>query len=286
MGRLAACAELTRPVNSLMVGFAVVVGLAIVYGIAGERPPASTVLLSFATGSLISASAMVLNDLADVEIDRINAPWRPLVSGRVTAAHAKACFLALTAGGLVAAAMLGPAPFAVAFLVWLVAVVYDLWGKRSGFPGNLMVAFSTAAPFMFAMAVAGCLCREVIVFWLMVFLTVLGREIAKDIADVEGDRLAGARTLPIVLGERRAALAAAALYLAACALSPLPVLQGRVAVAPYLALVAVVDAILVYESARIAARYDRETILRHKRNILIAMFIGLVAFMAGALLPG
>ncbi len=284
MGLLAACARLARAVNSVMVGFAVVVGLFIVAGVTGWRPDPVVVVLSFLTGSLVSASSMILNDIVDVEIDRVNRLQRPLVTGEINKRQAMACFAAASLGGLLAALLLGPAPFMVALLVWLLGVFYDIRGKRSGFPGNVMVALATSAPFPFAMAVARCLCREVLVFWAIVFLTVLAREVAKDIADIEGDRAAGARTLPVIMGPRTAARVAAALYIVAVAMSPLPLLGARVNGLVYASLVGIVDIILVYEAIRILRRHDRETIIVHKRNVLIAMLIGLVAFIASSTL--
>ncbi len=277
-----ACARLTRPVNSVMVGFAVVVGVFIAAGVEKVTIEPLSVLAGFAAGTLIAAAAMVLNDIVDIDIDRVNEPGRPLPSGRVTIRQAYACFAALSIAGLLAAAWTGVPTLAVAAAAWLLAVVYDTWGKRSGLPGNLMVAAATSIPFVYAMALLRCMCGEMLVFWAIVFLTVLAREVAKDIADVEGDRLGGARTLPILVGEAKAARVAALLYIAAVALSPLPLLEGKINPLTYTPLVAIVDAILVYESARIMRTQDRETILEHKRNVLIAMLIGLLAFLAGS----
>jgi len=280
---LVECARLARLVNSAMVGLAVVVAGVIVYGVGGSAPDPAALALGFAAATAIAASSMILNDIMDVDIDRVNAPWRPLVKGTISPRLAWACFAATTLAGLAAAAATGASTLLVAASAWALGVVYDLWGKRSGFPGNIMVALATSMPFLYAMALVGCFCGDVLVFWAIVFLTVLAREIAKDIADVEGDRLAGARTLPVAAGPRRAAAAAAALYLAAVALSPLPIVYGGVNAVAYALPVAIVDAILVYESLRLLRDHSRESVLRHKRNVLLAMLLGLLAFLAGAL---
>jgi len=277
------CARLARIVNSAMVGLTVVVAAVIVYGVLGASPDPGVLALAFVTATAIAASAMILNDIVDVEIDRVNAPWRPLVRGAISTRAAWACFAASTLIGLAAAAATGAETLVLAAAAWALGVVYDLWGKKSGLPGNVMVAFATSMPFLYAMALARCFCSDVAIFWAIVFLTVLAREIAKDIADVEGDKLAGARTLPVIAGPRRAAATAAVLYLAAVALSPIPALSGRVNVLVYAALVAAVDALLVYESLRLLRDHSKEAVLRHKRNVLLAMLLGLLAFLAGAL---
>ena len=282
--QLRACARLMRIVNSLMVGFAVLVGIAIVVGRDIVNLPLTTLVLAYVTGFTISASSMVLNDIVDIDIDRINAPDRPLVSGAVSLRTAYACYAILSLLGVIASLLIGWEALAVAVAGWLVGSLYDVWGKRSGFPGNVMVAFSTSLPFPYAMAVVEAWRESTIIFWAMVFLTVLGREIVKDIADVEGDRHVNARTLPIVIGEGPSAVIAAILYVVAVALSPIPVIIGGVEPLSYGVFIAVVDFILLYESIRIVKDHSRATALRHKRNVLIAMLLGLIGFMLGTLL--
>ncbi|GAB6148514.1 geranylgeranylglycerol-phosphate geranylgeranyltransferase [Stetteria hydrogenophila] len=278
---IASCLRMARVVNSVMVGFAVLVGAVIA---SGGLPGIPESINAFLVGFLISASAMVVNDIFDVEIDRVNAPWRPLPSGRVSVGAAWACFAAFSAGGLALSALTGAATFAIALAGWLVGVAYSWRGKRLGFPGNVMVAFSVALPLLYGAALTGSWSWRVAVYWFMVFATVLGREVVKGIADVEGDRRAGVRTIAATLGERAAAAVAAALYLAAVAVSPAPVVLGLLRhPAAYAALVAVVDAGLVYEAFRILRRPCRGEALRHKARVLAYMLIGLVAFMAGGL---
>src|SRR5437016_9087980 len=79
--RLVTYLSMTRPVNCLMIGLAVVVGEIINLGVI---PPLDRLVLGFLTASLMMAGTMVLNDVYDIEIDRVNAPTRPLPSGRAT----------------------------------------------------------------------------------------------------------------------------------------------------------------------------------------------------------
>ena len=275
------CLRLARPVNSAMVGFAVIVGAVVA---SGRPPPPSDALAGFAVGFLVSASAMIINDISDIEIDRVNAPWRPLPSGRLSVGAAWACFAASSLAGLAAAAYTGPATLAIAVAAWLVSVAYSSWGKRLGLPGNVMVAFSVAVPLLYGAALTRSWDARIAVYWYMVFASALAREIVKGIADVAGDRAAGVRTLAVVAGERRAALAAAALYASAVAASPAPLFLGGLA-SPlaYAALVAVVDAGLLAEAAGIVLRPTREEALAHKARVLGYMLLGLIAFIAGSM---
>ena len=94
MANLLSLLKLMRPVNALMMGFAVLVGAAL----AGGLTPASWrgLLLGFATGFLMTASAMALNDYCDREIDAVNQPDRPIPSGEVKPREALALMALLS----------------------------------------------------------------------------------------------------------------------------------------------------------------------------------------------
>ena len=277
--KLRACAEIVRPINSLMIGFAVLVGIALANS--GRIPGADILVPAYLTGFFISSASMVLNDIVDVEIDRVNAPQRPLPSGRLSVREAYACYAALSLAGLASSAMINLYTFLIALVSWVIATSYDLFGKRSGLLGNLMVAYSVAVPIIFGAACVRRFSQVIWVYYFMIFMTALAREIAKDIADVEGDRLAGVKSLAIVKGPRFAAGVAAALYLLAVSASPVPVLKGLVNSLAYGLPVLVVDVGLVYDSLVILRGQDRERILAHKRRVLMYMLIGLVGFYLG-----
>jgi len=261
-----------------MLGFAVIVGAAIAsHGL----PPLWKLVLSFATGFLIGASAMVLNDVIDLEIDRVNAPWRPLPSGRLGVREALACFLGLSIAGMATAAATGLYTLLVALSAWALATLYDIWGKRTGLPGNVMVAFNVAVPLLYGEALVGSWDPAITVFWMMVFLTALAREVAKGISDIEGDRTAGIRTIAVSWGPARAAQLSALLYLSAILLSPLPPLRGWVSALPYSSIVAIVDLLLLTAALRLLNSPNRETALWHKRVVLLAMLLGLIGFYLG-----
>ncbi|MCE4625259.1 MAG: geranylgeranylglycerol-phosphate geranylgeranyltransferase [Desulfurococcales archaeon] len=279
--QLVACLRLMRPINSLMVGFAVIVGVFLATSGRIVELDLLSILSGFTVGFAISASSMVLNDIADIEIDRVNAPHRPLPSGMISVRSAILCYWLLLAVGLSLSTMTGIDSLVLAALAAVIAALYDLKLKLSGFAGNVAVAFTTSLPFLYAFTMVDEANPSVIVFWGMVFLTVLGREIAKDIADVEGDMVKGARTLPILYGRKTAAAVASLLYLSAILLSPLPYLRGLTRhPIIYLGGVVVVDVILAYSSLELLRMPRKKVALRHKNTVLKAMLLGLIIFMA------
>lgn len=69
---------LIRPDLPISAGICVVIGQAIALG---ALPPLPLIWLGFLLGFFLSSSQMIFNDYFDLEVDRINAPQRPLPSG-------------------------------------------------------------------------------------------------------------------------------------------------------------------------------------------------------------
>lgn len=276
-----ACLEAMRPLNSAMMGLAVVVGAFIAGGGRGLEP--LDLVLAALTGFFYTAVSMLDNDIVDLEVDRVNAPWRPLPSGRLSVGCARLCIAILTLAGLASSLAIGPLAALLALLALGLALAYNHWGKRTGLPGNAMVAFIVAFPILFGSIVSlGGLNPAGLVYAGIVFLAALGREVAKGIVDVEGDRRAGVRTVAVVRGPRAAARLAVGFYTAAVALSLVVPYATGASPLLYYAAVAPVDLVFIVESWRLLREPTRENALRHKKAVLLAMLAGLLAFFISA----
>ncbi|RLE50505.1 MAG: hypothetical protein DRJ31_00870 [Candidatus Methanomethylicota archaeon] len=268
--------KLLRPVNCLMMGLAVAVGEFIALG---AMPPLSPLLLGIATAFSLTASSMVINDYYDVEVDRINAPTRPLPSGVVSLKEAKALAIALAFIGLLAAYMISTEALLIAIAAYAISASYSSKGKKTGFLGNVMVASCVAVPFIFgSVAVVKAITTLIAIFALLSFLASIGREVTKGIVDVEGDSSKGIKTVAVLKGRKAAAQLAASLYLSAVALSILPYALGIAGIL-YLSLVAIADVGFVALSISILRDYSRENALKVKNRALIPMLIALISFL-------
>ena len=183
-----------------------------------------------------------LNDYYDVEIDRIAHPARPLVKGTVSRRTA------LLSAGVMFAACLALSVWINLLSLTMVALAiigmsaYELKFKRAGLAGNIMIALLVAALFEFAGAVVGR-ADLTLELALLAALATLGREIVKDIEDMDGD--VARKTLPRIVGARKAGYIALMPTLAAVALSPMPYLQNLLTYL-YLFVVIIADVIFVY----------------------------------------
>lgn len=282
MSKLGGFVRLMRPINCVMMGFAVLVGAVL----------ASPQLLSFnwlcvvfgfLTGFLLCAAAMTINDYYDRAIDAINEPARPIPSGLVKPKEALAFVVALTAAGFVFALIVSALCLGVAVVSWIMVATYLTVGKRSGLPGNFLVSACVAIPFIYgSVAVVNAVGLNVMFFALMAFMSNTGREITKGIVDVVGDRSENVKTLAVRYGEKKAAVAASLFYVSAVALTPIPWVLDLVSVG-FIPFVLATDVGLVACSAMLLRDYSREKARKIKKAVLLLFVVGLLAYVFGGI---
>jgi len=187
MNKLSGFVRLMRPLNCIMMGFAVAGNfdwLRVFYGAL--------------TGFMLTAASMALNDYYDRAIDAINEPLRPIPSGLVTPREAVIFTSVLCVIGFISAALTSLICFAVAIIAWIILMTYVTVGKRSGLPGNFLVSTCVAIPFLYgSIALLDYVPLNVWLFAAMAFLSNTGREITKGIVDVKGDSAEGVQTLAV-----------------------------------------------------------------------------------------
>ncbi len=144
--------------------------------------------------SFITAGGNAVNDLFDIDIDKINRPHRPLASGSLSPRQATAFYAVVTLGGLAIAVSVNFPSFAIAILASVLVFLYSYKLKRTILYGNVMVAFVTGLSFIYGGAAVGDL-KDVYPAAAFAFLANLIREIIKDAEDVDGDGRVGVQTI-------------------------------------------------------------------------------------------
>jgi geranylgeranylglycerol-phosphate geranylgeranyltransferase len=279
MGKLSGFLRLIRPPNCIIMGFAVIVGASLV------SPPDLSInlFLGFVTSFTLTGASMAINDYYDRDIDAINEPNRPIPSGMVGPREALSIALVLSLVGFAAALVTNISCLIVAVIAWAIFVAYTTKGKRTGLPGNFLVSACVAIPFIYAsFVVEERLELAVTIFAAMAFLSNTGREVAKGIVDVEGDRSQNIKTIAVAFGDRTAAFVAAVFFFSAVTLSPLPLLWGLVS-NWFLPFVILTDIGWILSSFLLVRDYSRKNARRVKNSILIWFITGLSAFFAGTL---
>lgn len=276
MGKITGLLQLTRPLNCLMMGFAVIVGASLV------SPLNFTInlILGFVTSFSLTAASMTINDYYDREIDAINEPNRPIPKGDVSPKEALIFAAALTTIGLVAAFKTNMPSLILAVTALIISITYITKGKRTGLPGNLLVSATVVTPFIYGGLIVGKIETSTLLFVAIAFLSNTGREITKGIVDIEGDKTHNIKTIAVTYGKQTAAATAAIFTLLAVCLSPLPWLWELVTnwfIPPVL----ITDIGMITSSILLLRNYSRKNAKRTKNLSLIWFTTGLLAFILG-----
>lgn len=250
--RLKSYLSLARPFTLLPPLLGIISGAVCAFGSAHNPDPSRAitlpVILTVALGSLcaafLNAANNSLNQIYDLEIDRINKPRRPLVTGELSIRQGWIFTWVMYAMGILptwlvvayphntlTAKLFAPLSAHECFFIYLAAFVstfvYSVpaFGRTKAHPigANLTIAIPR-----------GCLLK--VAGWTMVahanvlepwfigaifMLFLLGAASTKDFSDMEGDRAGGCRTLPIRYGVRNAAWMIAPFFVLPWLLMPL-----------------------------------------------------------------
>jgi geranylgeranylglycerol-phosphate geranylgeranyltransferase len=271
---------LIRPLNSIMMGLAVIIGEVTILG---TFPKIEEIIFGFFIGFFLTAFSMVLNDIMDIEIDRINVPNRPLPSGRISINSAKLYSIILAIIGILLTFYFSIYAIIIAFSSLIVSILYNTKAKKTGLLGNIMVAYCVAIPFLFgAIITSNSINMKILTFFMLAFLSTIGREIIKGIADIKGDKIKNIKTLALSYGTKKAAIIASLFYISAIILSILPIIVKEVGLF-YLFTIIFVDLGLIYCSIKILRSQERAIAIDVKNKTLIFMLLALLAFLIDSL---
>lgn len=149
---------------------------------------------------LLNAAANCVNDIRDIEIDKINRPNRPLPAGKLNIPEVKIFAIILFIVGNIISFSLGIFPFIISlFIATPLMIIYAIKLKQIAIWGNLLVSFILGLAFIFAAGAFGNY-KIGIVPAVLAFLFTLIREIIKDMEDMIGDEQFDAKTLPVMIG--------------------------------------------------------------------------------------
>jgi geranylgeranylglycerol-phosphate geranylgeranyltransferase len=268
--------QVFRPELPFAAGICVFLGEIVALG---GFPSFREAMLGFVCGFFISGSALVSNDYFDLEVDRINAPGRPLPSGAVT--PSETIFIAAIAMlvGLAASLAISVDALILSLVFGAVGVLYNWRFKQEGLWGNLMVASSVAITFILGGLVVGQPFKAIVWFFsLTAFLIDLGEEIAGDAMDMEGDKQRASKSIAIRLGKNTALRISVAVFLFMVLISFIPYVFGWLG-KPYLVLISIADVITIYSTVKLLKSQTPEEGRKYMRWIYIGALFGMLAYI-------
>jgi 4-hydroxybenzoate polyprenyltransferase len=210
--------EFSRPFTLVAPALGFASGAATAAGAAAREPWSPDLLLYPLVGlvmaAVLNAASNALNQVYDLEIDRVNKPKRPLPSGRLSPADAWIFTAAAYVAALALAWFVAPGGrhecFWIALVAAAITVLYSVppfRTKRLGIWANVTIAIPRGVLLKVAgwSAVKTVFGAEPWFIGAIFGLFLLGASTTKDFADMEGDARGGCRTLPLVYGVSRAA---------------------------------------------------------------------------------
>jgi 4-hydroxybenzoate polyprenyltransferase len=202
-------------------------GSLIGYGASHARFPALQVGLAVLAAAVLNAASNGLNQICDLENDRINKPHRPLPAGVMTQAQAWV-FVAVTyIAALAMVAVVNWETLAIYVLAALATMAYSappLRLKRHPVASNFTIALIRGELLKVAgWAAVSTVLRSLEPWYIgfIYFVFLLGATTTKDFADIEGDRAASCITLPVRYGATWSARAISPAFLLPWLLLPL-----------------------------------------------------------------
>lgn len=238
-------------------------------------------IIGCVTVVLFICGGNALNDYIDRDIDKVSHPERPLPSGRMEPKIALylgvvcllASFVVMCIGkdfnvqhDIVA--------IAITAVACILMFCYELSFKKLPLIGNITIAIMTGMVFLLGNAIIGDIEAKCVILAGMATLVSVGRELTKDIEDVEGDE--GRTTLPMVIGLKKSAVIAAIFYIAGPLLSIVPIIDKSFNMLYFLVIIA--DVIFVYCAYLVFSDPHKS-----QKMAKIAMLVALISFVLGAL---
>lgn len=270
-----------RPPNSFMTGISVLLTYIMVNNYRVSDYIA--LLIGFATGYLVSAAAMLINDVVDIEVDKINKPWKPLPRGVFSTSfiiHISLLFIIIS---IVINIFVSISAFITVILFSFIACIYSF--LRRYWWSHFLVSISTTAPFIYGYVLAGAPQDKVLLitlFSIVVFLINSAREFVKSIADYEGDKKIGYSTIATKYGKYYAAIVSMIFGIIG---SFTAILIGVLGIASihYLILLIIASILFIQANYRVLNKASRDTCIKAKKQMLIAMLIAIIGFSLAGL---
>jgi chlorophyll synthase len=202
--------ELLKPITWFPPMWAYLCGIVSVGVWPGENWPL-VILGVVLAGPVVCGMSQVANDWCDRHVDAINEPHRPIPSGRVPPNWALGYAIALSVLSLWIGSFLGPWGLGATVVAVIAAWAYSVEPirlKRSGWwgPGLVGLSYETLPWFTGAAVLSvGAPSFPVVVVAVLYGLGAHGIMTLNDFKALEGDRVMGIKSLPVLVGPEVAA---------------------------------------------------------------------------------
>lgn len=275
--KIQAIIELIRPINFLITFITVVVAAFIC-----QPDPVITfsIILAALAASFTLASGNIVNDIYDIEIDKINRSSRPLPSGLITIKSAYIFYIILVFVSFLFSLLVGIPVFVVVVCSQIILFIYSKFLKGIPLLGNITIAFLTGLVFIYGgLAVENY--RTTIIPALFAFLINLVREIVKDMQDIKGDKTAGVVSFPIKYGFQKSKILILVVSILLVLFTVYPFIIQLYKIEYFIIVMVIVNPLLIYSVKILFEDHLEKNLIKISNILKLNMIIGLIAIYFG-----
>ena len=217
-----------RPARTFIFILAVLLGGCISYLMVSHIHSLNLFLAAF-TIFLVWQVSVCVNDISDIDIDRVSNPSRPLVGGVVTIGDYKLMAVLLSFVAISFAMVIGIEVFFLTLLTLSFAYIYSVppLRLRQNLWGNVVIGFSIMISFLIGFfaceknfsAYTVIFTRNVMILTGLFLIYGIIIPLAKDIKDIEGDQKGQIKNLYTIYGKPKGKIITTALIFLAINLS-------------------------------------------------------------------
>ena len=232
------------------------------------------------SAALTAAAGNVVNDIYDIESDKINHPKRPLAKETISNNEAWATYFILTSTAILISAFINQVAFAIVVLTSVLLYLYSIRLKRIPLIGNITIAYLTGLAFIYA-GLAVYNVQDAFIPAIFAFLINLIRELVKDIQDMEGDNRVNLTTFPIMFGTKATNVLITLLTVILVAFTFFPFLNQVYKIEFFVIAMILVNPLLVYFLKLLYEDRHYENLNKLSNMLKLNMVIGLLAIFLG-----
>ena len=276
--KLAAVFIITRPLNFLITFISVIVAVIICLP---QDYSELNILIAAIAAALTTASGNIINDIYDIETDKINRPQRPIPSEIISTKEAYILYTFLTIISILLSLWLNLSAISIVLFAHFLLYLYSKYLKQIPLVGNITVAFLTGLVFIFGGVVVGNPSAAILPA-IFAFLINLIREIVKDMQDIEGDKKSGLLTFPIKFGVLKTKLIISFFTFILLIFTLYPFIAQLYRIEFFVIVMVSVNPVMIYVIIKI---YEKDYLKNLKKiSILLklSMISGLIAIYLGA----
>lgn len=199
--------QLFRPINLLIIILTQGFVAFFLLNIPLQFPHSIPYLLLAISTTCIAAGGYIINDIYDQHIDSINKPQKQVIGKLISQKKAWQIYMFFSAMSLIISALLGVKLLIIHTITGILLYLYAAYFKKIALLGNIIVAILSAVSAILPITINtfqiisfATIPTSIIFLFIYSLLISFIREMIKDVQDIEGDKIGGCSTFPIIFG--------------------------------------------------------------------------------------